>query len=227
MSRFREYTKSWIENETQGAKKRRAENVLKKLRATYPDAKIALRYSTPFQLLVAVVLSAQCTDKKVNEVTKLLFRKYKTAQDFASLRQSELERLIYPTGFYRMKAKHIIHTAQKIIKDFGGKLPYSMEEMTTLPGVARKSANIILGNVFGVIEGIAVDTHVSRISQRLGLTLLENPTKIEQDLMKLFPKKDWLRATYYIIEHGRAICTARNRRCDRCPLNKVCPSSLV
>ena len=227
MGQFREYTKSWVRKETPRAKKRRAIEALRKLKVAYPKAKIALRFETPFQLLVAVVLSAQCTDKKVNEVTEPLFQKYKTAEDFASLRSNMLERLIRPTGFYRVKTKHIILSAKKIVRDFKGSLPCTMEEMTTLPGVARKSANIILGNLFGVIDGVAVDTHVARVSQRLGLTAFGDPIKIERDLMALFPKKEWLKTTYYIIEHGRSLCTARNRKCERCPLKNICPSSLA
>lgn len=227
MGRFRIYTKAWIRREPEADKKKRAGAILKILKKAYPGAKIALRFETPIQLLVAVVLSAQCTDKKVNEVTSQLFKKYRTVKDFAHANQKTFEREIRPTGFYRAKARHIIATARKIETEFGGKLPKTMAEMTTFPGIARKSANIILGNLYGVADGIAVDTHVSRLAQRFGLTNTDNPTKIEQDLMELLPKKEWLQATYYIIEHGRALCAAKKRMCESCPLNKICPSSLV
>ena len=206
-------------------KQKRAQNILRALDKTYPNAKIALNYGNNFQLLVAVILSAQCTDKKVNEVTKLIFRKYKTAEDFAALPLKKFEKMIRSTGFYRAKAKNILETA-KIIRDkFGGKLPRTMPEMLTLKGVARKTANVVLGNAYGVVEGIAVDTHVRRLSQRLGLTEKDDPVKIEQDLMKLLPKSEWFKTTYRLIDHGRAICTAKDPRCDLCPLSKLCPSS--
>src|SRR3990167_3917883 len=166
-------------------KQKRAQNILRALDKTYPNAKIALNYGNNFQLLVAVILSAQCTDKKVNEVTKLIFRKYKTAEDFAALPLKKFEKMIRSTGFYRAKAKNILETA-KIIRDkFGGKLPRTMPEMLTLKGVARKTANVVLGNAYGVVGGIAVDTHVRRLSQRLGLTFNTDPDKIEQDLMQI------------------------------------------
>ncbi|MBI2052766.1 MAG: endonuclease III [Candidatus Ryanbacteria bacterium] len=227
MDRFRKYTKSWIKSETAAQKHVRAGFVLRKLGKVYPRARIVLNFANHIQLLVAVILSAQCTDKKVNEVTRVLFKRYRTVRDFAHARQEELQKYIRPTGFFRAKAKNIIGAAGKIERDFGGKLPRTMKEMTTLPGVARKTANIVLGNAYGIVEGIAVDTHVSRISQRLGLTTSDNPVKIELDLMGLFPKKSWFRSTYYMIEHGRAICTSRNRKCEICPLKDVCPSSLV
>lgn len=227
MDRFRVYTKSWVKRESSARRKKRARLILRTLKKTYPNATIALSFETPIQLLVAVMLSAQCTDKKVNEVTTSLFKKYRTVKDFARANQKILESEIHSTGFYKTKARHIIAAAQKIEKDFGGELPHTMPEMITLPGIARKSANIVLGNIYGVIDGIAVDTHVSRIAQRLGLSQTVNTEKIEQDLMQLVPKKEWLRATYYIIEHGRALCTAKKRMCEVCPLNKICPSSLV
>ena len=227
MSRFRIYTKVWIGCEAGAQKKKRARAILRILKKTYPGAKIALRFETPIQLLVAVVLSAQCTDKKVNEVTATLFKKYRTVKDFSRANQKTLEHEIRPTGFYRAKARHIIATARKIERDFGGALPKTMAEMTTFPGIARKSANIILGSLYGVADGIAVDTHVSRLAKRFGLTQADNPAKIERDLMELLPKKEWLQAIYYIIEHGPALCTARKRMCESCPLNKIFPSSLV
>ena len=206
-------------------KRKRALEILRRLSKKFPDAKIALKYSNPIQLTVAVILSAQCTDKKVNEVTAVLFKKYKTAKDFAKANLAVFEREIRPTGFYRAKARNIIATAKLLESKFGGKLPKTMEEMTALPGVARKSANIILGNAHGVVEGIAVDTHVMRISQRLGLTKFSDPVKIERDLMELFPRARWFDLTYKIIEHGRNICEAKKPKCSLCPLNNICPSA--
>ena len=206
-------------------KRKRALEILRRLSKKFPDAKIALKYSNPIQLTVAVILSAQCTDKKVNEVTAVLFKKYKTAKDFAKVNLAVFEREIRPTGFYRAKARNIIAAAKLLESKFGGKLPKTMEEMTTLPGVARKSANIILGNAHGVVEGIAVDTHVMRISQRLGLTKFSDPVKIERELMELFPRARWFDLTYKIIEHGRNICDAKKPRCSMCPLNDICPSA--
>ena len=206
-------------------KRKRALEILRRLSKKFPDAKIALKYSNPIQLTVAVILSAQCTDKKVNEVTAVLFKKYKTAKDFAKVNLAVFEREIRPTGFYRAKARNIIAAAKLLESKFGGKLPKTMEEMTTLPGVARKSANVILGNAYGVVDGIAVDTHVMRISQRLGLTKFSDPVKIERDLMALFKKNRWFDLTYKIIEHGRNICDAKKPRCSMCPLNDICPSA--
>ena len=206
-------------------KQKHASKVLHILKKKYPNAKIALKYDTNFQLLVAVILSAQCTDKKLNEVTEPIFRKYKTAADFARIHQKKFETMIRPTGFYRAKAKNILETA-KIIRDkFGGMVPKTMPEMLTLKGVARKTANVVLGNAYGVVEGIAVDTHVIRLSRRLGFSQHSDPVKIEQDLMKLLPKQEWFKITYRLIEHGRAICTAKDPRCDLCPLKKICPSA--
>ena len=194
--------------------KLRAQKILRILKKTYPQARMALKYGNHFQLLVAVMLSAQCTDKKVNEITPVLFKKYKTARDFARARHVDLERMIYQTGFYRAKARNIIAAAQKIEREFGGKLPRTMAEMVTIPGIGRKSANVILGNAYGVVEGIAVDTHVGRLAQRWGFADTDNPVKIEQKLMELVPKKDWFKFTYMTIEHGRAICTAQRRKCQ-------------
>ena len=175
--------------------------------------------------MVAVILSAQCTDKKVNEVTETLFHKYRTAKDFANANLAVFEREIRPTGFYRAKARNIIAAAKLIQAKFGGGLPRTMEEMLTLPGIARKSANIILSNVYGVVAGIAVDTHVIRISQRLGLTKFSDPVKIERDLMQFFPKNRWFDLTYKIIEHGRNICEAKKPKCSLCPLSDICPAA--
>jgi len=208
-------------------KKTRAAQITRALEKSYPNAKIALHYRNNIQLLVAVILSAQCTDKKVNEVTRPLFKKYKTAKDFANANQSEFEKEIYQTGFYRAKAKNIIAACKKIEAEFGGRLPRTMEEILTLPGVARKTANVVLGNAYGIVEGIAIDTHMIRLSQRLGFTKQTDPVKIEKDLMTLFPKKQWFPLTYRLINHGRAICEAKKPKCAECPLKKLCPSSLV
>ncbi|TSC72064.1 MAG: endonuclease III [Parcubacteria group bacterium Gr01-1014_70] len=225
--KFQQYTKRWIIAETAAEKKKRAAWIFGKLGTAYPNAKIALKYKNNIQLLVAVMLSAQCTDKKVNEVTIPLFKRYKTAKDFASAKKETFEQEIHQTGFYRAKAKHIIAACKKIDEEFGGRLPRTMEHMLTLPGVARKTANVVLGNAYGMVGGIAVDTHVMRLSQRLGFSHQADPVKIEKDLMELFPKKHWFPLTYRIINHGRAICEAKKPKCAACPLNKLCPSSLV
>jgi endonuclease-3 len=192
---------------------KRALEMLKRLEKHNPGARIALTYGNPIQLLVAVMLSAQCTDKKVNEVTEKLFQKYKTVEDFASANPRIFEREIKSTGFYRAKAKNIIAAAKMIRDKFGGKLPRTIEEMVQLPGVGRKTANIVLGNAYGIVEGIAVDTHVRRLAQHFGWTKEKDPDKIERDLMKLWPKKYWLKGTYLLQNYGRTICTARRCGC--------------
>lgn len=207
------------------AKKYPARKIIARLKKIYPRATIALRFSNNWELLVAVILSAQCTDKKVNEVTPLLFRKYKTLDDYVRARPKEFERMIRPTGFYRAKTKNILAAARMVKEKFGGKIPRTMKEMLMLPGVARKTANVVLGNAYGVVEGIAVDTHVLRLSKRLGLSQRTDPAGVEKDLMSALPKKDWFTTTYLLIDHGRAICTAKDPRCDMCPLNTVCPSA--
>ena len=202
-----------------------ASRVLKVLKKQYYGAKIALKYSNNIQLLCAVILSAQCTDKKVNEITKTLFKKYKTVTDFALADQKIFEQEVRSCGFYRMKAKNIIASAQKIKGYFGGKLPRTMKEMLTLPGVARKTANVVLGNAYGVVDGIAVDTHVKRFAEYCGLSAHKDPNKIEQDLMKLFKKKDWFKFTYMVIDHGRA--WRKNKKShDICGVCKLCPRFL-
>jgi endonuclease-3 len=200
------------------------DKILSLLKKEYPKAKIALNFSTPLEILAATVLSAQCTDKRVNIVTKSLFKKYRKVQDYAKANLKTFEQEIRSTGFYRNKAKNIISAAQKIIKDFGGKLPDSMDKLLQLPGVARKTANIVLLNGFGKVDGIAVDTHVRRLSQRLGLTKNQDPQKIEQDLMKLLDKKEWGKFSYLLIDHGRKICDAKKPKCLECILQKLCPS---
>jgi len=195
------------------------------LKKEYPTAAIALKHENPFQLLVATILSAQCTDKRVNIVTKKLFKKYKKAEDFANANLRELEKEIYSTGFYHNKAKHIINSAKKIQSDFSGKVPSAMDELIQLPGVARKTANIVLSGGFGKIDGIAVDTHVLRLSQRLGFSKNKTPEKIEIDLMEIFLKKDWPAVSNVLIWHGRKICSSRKPFCTKCALNKLCPSA--
>jgi len=207
-------------------KLRRARKILQRLKKAYPDARIILNYNNNMQLLVAVILSAQCTDKKVNEVTEKLFKKYKTVDDFAQANLKTFQLQIRSTGFYHNKAKNIIASAKMIRDKFGGDLPKTMEEMILLPGVARKTANIVLGNAYNIVEGIAVDTHVRRVSRHLGLTKEQNPDKIEQDLMKLFDKKDWFRLTYLLISYGRNVHTAKKPTpCSKGPLKGLCSTN--
>ena len=194
------------------------------LRKEYPSIKTELQYKGPLQLLVATILSAQCTDKKVNEVTCPLFKKYRTVKDFACADQEELELHVHQTGFFRNKARNIIATANKICNDYGGKVPETMQALTTLPGVGRKTANIVLSSAFKKAVGIAVDTHVKRLSNRLGLSSEKNPDKIEKDLMKIVSHRDWLDFNYLLVGHGRQICTARKTSCKMCVLKKLCPS---
>lgn len=223
----RDITKPWLRDEAPVEKKRRAALVFKRLERKYPGAKIALHYRTLMQLLAAVIMSAQATDKKVNEITRTLFKKYRTVDDFANADPRKLAQEIRAIGFYRQKALSIV-TSARIIRDrFGGKLPRTMTGMLQLRGVARKTANVVLGNAYAVTEGIAVDTHVRRLSQRLGFSSEDDPVKIERDLMALFPKNDWFKLTYTLIDHGRAICTARGRQCSLCPVKDICPASLV
>jgi endonuclease III len=207
------------------AKRLRAGKILKRLGSAYPESKISLDYSTPFQLLVAVILSAQCTDARVNIVTRTLFARLKAPADFRRVGQKELERLIHSTGFYRSKARHLRAAAQIIEERHGGQVPETMEELTALPGVARKTANVVLHHAFGKREGVAVDTHVHRISRLLRLTSKDTPQGIEKDLVKLFPPESWGHATHLFIDHGRAVCIARRPQCARCVLNDLCPSA--
>lgn len=190
----------------------------------YPKARTALRFKDPLQLLVSTILSAQCTDARVNIVTETLFKKYRTAADYARADIPEFERDIRSTGFYHNKAKNIIAAARMIVRDFAGRVPQTMEEMVRLPGVARKTANVVLYNAFGRIEGIAVDTHVKRLSQRLGLSCHDDPAKIEQDLMRLIDKKLWGHITHLLIEHGRKVCDAKRPQCGACVIAGLCPS---
>ena len=201
--------------------------IIAELRRRYPNAKISLNFSNPLELLIATQLSAQCTDERVNIVTQDLFRKYRSVEDYATVGQEELEQDIRPTGFYRNKAKNIRAAAQLIITNFGGEVPNSMADLLTLPGVARKTANVVLGNAFGIVEGFVVDTHIGRLARRFGWTSNEDPVKVEQDLMKIIPQNDWLDLSHMLIYHGRAICLARKPLCDDCPLNKLCPSAFI
>jgi endonuclease-3 len=205
----------------------RAPVIIKRLRKAYPDATVALRASNPLEMLVATILSAQCTDERVNKVTETLFQKYRSPQDYLDVPEEELANDIRSTGFFNQKTRSIRGACRVIVDEFGGEVPGTMEELVTLPGVARKTANIVLGNSFGTVVGIAVDTHVRRVSQRLGFTEHEDPDKIEQDLMQLIPKRQWFPFTYVLIDHGRAVCVARTPRCAECPVSDLCPSSLV
>lgn len=197
------------------------------LRALYPDAKCSLDFTNPLELLVATQLAAQCTDERVNIVTKTLFLKYRTAEDYAVVSQEELEIDIKSTGFYRNKAKNIRAAAQRILTEFGGEVPRTMPELLSLAGVARKTANVVMGNAFGIVEGFTVDTHVTRLSRRFGWTTNEDAVKIEQDLMRITPQQDWLDLSHLMIFHGRAICNARRPLCEECALAPYCPSAFV
>ena len=203
------------------------EAIIAELRRLYPNAKCSLDFSTPLQLLIATQLAAQCTDERVNMVTKDLFRKYHSVEDFAAVSQEELEQDIKSTGFYRNKAKNIRATCQRIITDFGGEVPHTMKDLLSLPGVARKTANVVLGNAFGIVEGYIVDTHNMRLSRRFGWTTSEDPVKIEQALMRIIPQQDWLDLSHFLIYHGRAVCVARKPLCEQCTLAKLCPSAFV
>jgi endonuclease-3 len=203
-------------------RKARLARILAELDKLFPNATCALHHKNAWQLLVATILSAQCTDERVNKVTPGLFKKYPTIQDFASVSQDELANDIRSTGFFNNKAKSIIGAAKKVLGDFGGKVPTSMEEMLTIPGAARKTANVVLGTWYKIPTGLVVDTHVQRISRRLDLTRQEDPVKIEQDLMKIVPKDHWILFSHQVIHFGRQICIARKPNCDACPLDSIC-----
>jgi len=203
----------------------RARELSRLLPAIYPDAHCELDYRNPLELLVATILSAQCTDKRVNIVTKALFRRCRTVQDFAAIPQEEMETLIHSAGFYRNKAKNIRAMAAKLLAEHQGMVPWSLESLAALPGVGRKTANVVLGNAFALDEGVVVDTHVGRLSNRLGLTKHSNPVKIEQDLIKLFPRETWTDLSHWLIWHGRRRCTARKPDCPNCELREICPSA--
>jgi endonuclease-3 len=198
--------------------------IIKILEKRYPASRTALAFESPLQILIATILAAQCTDARVNQITPGLFKKYLTAEAFAGADRAELEMEIRPTGFFRNKAKSIIGAAQKIVTDFGGRVPDTMAELITLPGVARKTANIVLSSGYGKAEGIAVDTHVRRLSGRLGLSKQQDPEKIEQDLLAIVPKKHWLDFNYMLVKYGRDVCQARQPRCPECAIRHLCPS---
>lgn len=202
----------------------RAHSLSEKLHELYPDADCELHYNNPLELLVATILSAQCTDVRVNQVTPKLFQRCKTVKEYAAIPQEELEEIIHSTGFFRNKAKAIRHTAAELLEKHVGKIPQSLAELSALPGVGRKTANVVLSNAFDIHEGVVVDTHVGRLSQRLGLTQHHQPVKIEQDLMKLFPQKKWGLLSHWLISHGRRRCYARKPNCSGCELRLICPS---
>jgi endonuclease III len=205
--------------------KQRALLILQRLKELYPDATCSLDYQTPVQLLVAVILSAQCTDERVNKVTPALFAQFPDAQSLAKADITELENLVRSTGFYRNKAKNIKSACGIIVEKFGGEVPQTMTELLTLSGVARKTANVVLAHAFGLNMGVTVDTHVKRLSNRLGLTTHDDPVKIEKDLMQLLPQPDWENWSIRLVYHGRAVCNARKPECDRCTLADLCPSA--
>ncbi|MCS6885698.1 MAG: endonuclease III [Acidobacteriota bacterium] len=203
----------------------RIHEIIARLRQRYPDARCSLEYNSVFELLIATMLSAQCTDERVNMVTATLFKKYRTIEDYAKADPAELEQDIYSTGFYRTKAKNIQAAARRILEAYNGQVPKTMEELLTLPGVARKTANLILGTGYGITSGIVVDTHVKRVSKRLGLATSENPEKIERELCELIPRKDWIDFSHLLVFHGRAECKPRPL-CSNCCISELCPSKL-
>jgi endonuclease III len=202
----------------------RAEQIYTRLEAAYPEAKCALNFETPLQLLIATILSAQSTDKTVNVVTPALFKRYKTAKDFARAKPEDLEKMIHSTGFFRNKTKSVQGACRMIVEKYGGEVPKTMIELLELPGVARKTANVVLGVAFEIAEGVVVDTHVQRLSGRLDLTKETRPEKIEEDLMKLFPRERWIHLSHLLIHHGRAVCEARRPKCAQCPIEDLCMS---
>jgi endonuclease-3 len=218
---------AWLAAETPAEKRKRAALIYRRLDKAYPDAKCALDFTTPLEMVIATVLSAQSTDAMVNKVTPQLFQMYRTPADYLASKPGELERDIHSTGFFNQKARSIRGLCRVIMEEFGGEVPDTMEGLLRLPGVARKTANIVLGNSFGKVEGIAVDTHVHRLAWRLGLSAEHNTDKVEKDLMALFPRAKWFRLTYLLIEHGRAICQAKVPRCEDCVINDRCPSSRI
>jgi len=211
-----------LKPKTAAERQARVQKILAGLDRMYPGATCALHHSNAWELLVSTILSAQCTDKRVNEVTPGLFRKYPTIRDFAAAPQEELAQDIRSTGFFNNKAKSIIGAARKILSDYGGEVPREIDKLLTIPGAARKTANVVLGTAFGIASGVVVDTHVQRIAKRLDLTKHADPKKIEKDLMKIIPKEKWILFSHQIILHGRALCVARNPRCAECALNPLC-----
>jgi endonuclease III len=213
--------------ESLAAKRERAAEILRRLHAEYPDAKCSLDHDGAYELLVATILSAQCTDERVNMVTPALFRRYPAAADLAAARQEDVEELIRSTGFFRNKARSLLGMANALADRHGGEVPPAMEDLVALPGVGRKTANVVLGNAFGMSEGVVVDTHVRRVSGRLGLTKHTDPEKIETDLVKALDRSEWTDASHLFIFHGRAVCRAPTPRCEACVLADLCPSSRV
>lgn len=207
--------------------KQRVRKIVSRLKRTYPDAKCSLNHSNAFELLIATILSAQCTDARVNIVTQDLFRKYRKPEDYLKVSEKELQNDIRTTGFFRNKTKSIQGTSKGLIENYGGEVPQTMDELLELPGVARKTANVVLGNAFGISAGVVVDTHVTRLSHRLGLTEAKTAEKIEEALIPIVPKKDWVIFPHLLIAHGRAICKARNPLCAECSIEKLCPSSYL
>ncbi|HKC63690.1 MAG TPA: endonuclease III [Pyrinomonadaceae bacterium] len=199
--------------------------IIRRLKREYPDVRCSLNYSNPLELLIATILSAQCTDERVNKVTADLFRKYRRCEDYYNVEQTELEKDIHSTGFYRNKAKAIQAACRIIAEKHKGRVPESLDDLLALPGVARKTANVVLGNAFGITSGIVVDTHVARLSERLGLTEHTQPEKIERDLMELVPRKDWIDFSHLLVTHGRKVCNARKPLCEECVVEELCPSS--
>lgn len=207
--------------------KQRTLKIIRRLKREYPEARCSLNHSNPLELLIATILSAQCTDERVNIVTADLFRKYRRSEDYYSIAQTELEQDIRSTGFYRNKAKAIQGACRIISEQYQGRVPENIEELLLLPGVARKTANVVLGNAFGITSGIVVDTHVARLSERLGLSAEKQPEKIERDLMELVPRTDWIIFSHLLIAHGRKVCKARTPLCAECIVEQLCPSSLL
>jgi endonuclease III len=207
--------------------KQRTLKIIRRLKAEYPDARCSLNHSNPLELLVATILSAQCTDERVNIVTSHLFRKYRRSEDYYRAAQTELEQDIRSTGFYRNKAKAIQGACRLISEQYQGRVPENIDDLLLLPGVARKTANVVLGNAFNITSGIVVDTHVMRLSERLGLSAEKQPEKIERDLMELVPRSDWIIFSHLLIAHGRKVCKARTPLCAECTIEKLCPSSLL
>ncbi|HEX9543929.1 MAG TPA: endonuclease III [Pyrinomonadaceae bacterium] len=207
--------------------KKRTRQIIRSLKRAYPDAKCSLNHSNAFELLIATILSAQCTDARVNIVTQDLFRKYRKPEDYLKVSEKELQRDIRTTGFFRNKTKSIQGTSKVLTEQYAGEVPHTIKELLELPGVARKTANVVLGNAFGIRSGVVVDTHVTRLSHRLGLSNEKTAEKIENDLIMVVPKKDWVIFSHLLIAHGRAICKARNPLCDQCVVEKLCPSSYL
>ncbi len=223
----RRITPSAARRESKKARRARTEEILDRLKIEYPDSHCALHHDSPLQLLVATILSAQCTDKRVNMVTPALFERYPTPQDYADAEPTEIEELIRSTGFYRNKAKSLRGLGQALVDEHDGEVPAEMAALVKLPGTGRKTANVVLGNAFGIDEGVVVDTHVGRISRLLGLTEEKDPVKVERNLMEFVPQSDWTIWSHLLIDHGRAVCKARKPDCGNCVLADLCPSALV